>query len=114
MTTKQHFAIISSAFMSVPLIMASASINASESESDYLVRMQRHWQQVTVEKDLVKRQALVGEHRDLLAQGRKILAQSEGKSSAKDHMQGAAMHDAHHTNLMNTIELHSSMLDLIE
>ena len=63
-------------------------------------KMELHWQSVIQERDPVRRQDLVNEHRRMMAQAQKAIATG-------------MVHGVNHRDLMNTTEMHSIMLDMM-
>lgn len=70
-----------------------------------IVQMERHWQKVIAEKDSIKREKLIAEHKKMMDE----INQSMGLNQ-HHHMPG---HYSHH-GLMNTMEMHNHMMKMME
>ena len=64
-------------------------------------KMELHWQSVIQERDPVRRQDLVNEHRRMMEQAQKAMATGR-------------MHDVNRRDLMHTTDMHSIMLDMMK
>ena len=88
-------------------LSASASISAGQpiaprGSQPSLETMEHHWQSVINERDTVRRQVLIKEHRRMMGEAHK----AEDKTTT--------MQDPVHRDLKNTIEMHSIMLDMMK
>ncbi len=90
------------------VILASVSIGAHAAQDamtseQWMDRMQRHWQQVITADDPAKRKELLRRHEELMDK-----AAAEG-DMGPGHME----QDGHHMDLMNSIDMHRDMMDMI-
>lgn len=69
-------------------------------------RMQQHWQQVISEEDARKRRALLREHEELMEKATEAMGMDR-------RMGGHMGKNGHHDELMNRIDMHRHMMDMM-
>lgn len=77
------------------------------SDAQWMERMQKHWQQVIQETDPQKRQALMREHEQIMSQA--VGPQGEGGAMDGNQM---GMNGVHR-DMMNTVDMHRHMMDMM-
>lgn len=92
-----------------------ASISAGQASQHQasqpsVTMMEQHWQSLIQERDPARRQVLINEHRRMMDQARK--ATTTGK--ARTNGMGEKVDDSSRRDLMNTIDMHSMMLDMMK
>ena len=93
-------------FLRVMILTGIVSISATaiaESDDMKVMNMEQHWQQLINEKDQKRRQEMLMEHRHMMGEMDKEVA---GR--------GMGMGKGHHHNMMNTVDMHRSMMDMME
>lgn len=86
-----------------------AAEEKSPDNSQWMERMQTHWQEVIKETDPQKRQELMREHEQ-------IMAEAAGDSGAHMGSRGDTGHmdmDSAHVDMMNTVDMHQHMIDMM-
>ncbi len=94
--------------LAAPATAGSAEKNMSEDAAQTVQRMETHWQTLIRERDPAKRKALIAEHRQMMAEA-KAAPGAKPDGSMDGHGQGGTMG----SDLQNTMELHSMMLDMM-
>lgn len=85
---------------------AQAAQDRTLTDEQWRERMQQHWQQVISEEDVRKRKALLREHEDLM--------EKATESMGMDQKMGGHMgKNGHHDELMNRIDMHRHMMDMM-
>ena len=101
------------AIMATIFVVNMAIAGQGDSEEKALHQMEDHWQMVTGEKDPTKRRQLIQEHRKLMDQmGREHGMMGKGRMGGSSHMGMSG--NGHHHDVMNTIDMHNSMMDMME
>lgn len=87
---------------------AHAADQGQLGDAQWMNRMQAHWQTVIQESDPQKRAELMREHQQMM---------SEATGGPGSHMGGqsghAGMSDSGHVDLMNTVNMHQHMMDMM-
>lgn len=87
--------------LSCSLALVSPAI-AGSNEKNQIKKMQDHWEMVISEKDKNKRSKLINEHK-------KMMDDMNKSDSTHHHMGGMSGH-----NMNNTMDMHRSMIKIIE
>lgn len=90
---------------------ALAAQQDAMSDAQWMERMQSHWQQVIHETDAQKRRELMREHEQIMAQAEGSV-DSEARTSAASGAGHMGM-DGSHVDMMNTVEMHRHMIDMM-
>ena len=85
------------------MILSSAAYS-SPSDDVIINKMQDHWQQLISEKDDLKRSKMIAEHREMMEVVKKDLGLGSHHGS----------HSGQHHHMMNSFDMHNSMLDMME
>lgn len=79
------------------LIFPASSVIADQSNNDAVHQLNSHWDKVVGETNPDHRQKLMRDHEEMM-----------------DKYTSNASHDSHHVDMMNTIDLHKSMMGLMK
>lgn len=93
--------------------LASVSAGqASQHQASHpsVTMMEQHWQSLIQERDPARRQVLVNEHRHMMDQARKAATAGKTRTNGMDEK----VDDSSRRDLMNTIDMHSIMLDMMK
>jgi len=86
--------------------MTAYAVNPSDKE---VRAMEVHWQIVTNETDANKRKALLENHRNMMSEYSAIKLPDHDGPMGDMHR-----HDVRKTNIKNTVEMHSSMMGMMQ
>lgn len=92
-------------------LVAAPAVSAQQTEASgeqWMERMQSHWQKVISETDTQKRTALMREHEQLMSEA---MESERGDSGTGGH-HGMDMGSGH-VHMMNTVDMHRRMLDMM-
>lgn len=78
-------------------------------QTQWIERMQSHWEQVIQESDPQKRQELLREHEQMMVQA----AGSESGQTPRQSSPSAHGMDSSHVDMMNTVDMHRHMMDMM-
>lgn len=78
-------------------------------DSQWIERMQSHWEKVVKEDDPQKRQELLREHEQMMVQA----AGSESGQTPRQSSPSAHGMDSSHVDMMNTVDMHRHMMDMM-
>lgn len=93
------------------LLIGAASAH-SDGPSDVVQQMESHWARVIAEEDPARREALLAEHRELMAKGQQLLGNESMPMREGQHHD---MHDdEHHMDLKNVIDMHRTMMQMMQ
>ena len=84
-----------------------AAEQAATGDTQWMERMQTHWQQVIQETDSEKRQVLMREHEQIMSEA--LGPESDRGAMGADHM---GMNGAH-MDMTNTVDMHRHMMDMM-
>ena len=89
----------------------------SQAEQQDVDRMEQHWQKLVRERDPQRRKVLIQEHRRLMEEvgrttGIRPETQTGTRSAADSERKG--MGGSHQREIMNTLDMHSMMLNMLE
>ena len=98
-------------------LSVSANISAGQAKQargsqPLLEAMEHHWQSVVNERDTARRQALIQEHRRMMAEAQSVA--KDKTPSARSGEIDTMMQDSVHRDLRNTVEMHSIMLYMMK
>lgn len=79
----------------------------SAGDAQWVERMQNHWQKVINETDPQRRSELMREHEQIMAQA---MESDRDRGVADGSHMGM---DADHVDMMNTVDMHQHMLDMM-
>ena len=86
---------------------AVAAQDQSVTDEQWIARMQQHWERVITEEDPAQRRELLREHEELMTQAADERGMG-GMSGMGDHTRAGE-----HTDLMNSIDMHRHMMDMM-
>ena len=87
--------------LSCSLLIASPVIAGNKGNS--VEKMQQHWEMITSEKDVNKRSKLIEEH--------KVMMDEIDKANSGHHMNNMS---GDHMDMNNTMDMHRSMIQIME
>lgn len=85
--------------LSCSLAVVSPAI-AGNNEKNQIKKMQEHWDMIILEKDKNKQSKLINEHKNMM---------NKMDKSSGHHMKGMSGH-----HMSNTMDMHRSMIELME
>jgi len=100
--------------LAAPAVSWGAESGTANSSAERVQRMESHWQTLTRERDPIKRQAMVVEHRKMMAESMTTQGMSQTRPMGDQRGQGGMMGAHHQHDLQNTAEMHTMMLDMMK
>ena len=94
-------------FAAASLGHALAAEQTATSDSEWMERMQKHWEQVIQETDPQKRRVLMSEHEQIMSEA--VGPESDRDATGADHMNM----NGEHMDMMNTVDMHRHMMDMM-
>lgn len=90
---------------------ALAAQHEPTSDVQWMERMQSHWRQVINETDPQKRRELLRDHEQIMAQA--VGSDEAGSATGADNGAGHMGMNGSHVNMMNTVDMHQHMIDMM-